>query len=187
MAPAAALTVGEALARFRRANGLGTNESTARSWTCRCGPVTLRLPNFAWRRKAILAHDLHHVLTGYPCTMRGEFQMAAWEFGAGRMPHPGATLFCLPLVAIGFFWSPRRIFLAFMNGRRSRSLHRSAITDDVLGAPLPTMRAALADAACRGARCSDYGRLGLLAAQACAIVLSPIAMVIAAWIALVAG
>jgi hypothetical protein len=100
------LTVAEALAAFRMANAIANDESLQPSWTCRLGPVTLRLPNFRWRRKAILAHDLHHVLTGYPCTMRGECQMAAWEFGAGRMPHWGATMFCFPLVLVGLFWAP---------------------------------------------------------------------------------
>jgi hypothetical protein len=58
-------TVGEALAEFRRANGLSGDETSQPSWTCRLGPVITRLPNFKWRRQAILAHDLHHVFTGY--------------------------------------------------------------------------------------------------------------------------
>jgi len=56
------------------------------------------VPNFSWRRAAIQRHDLHHMLTGYPFTMRGEFQVATWEFAAGRYPHWGATLLLLPLV-----------------------------------------------------------------------------------------
>jgi hypothetical protein len=50
-----------------------------------------------WRRDAITRHDLHHILTGYSCTMTREMQMAAWEFAAGRYRHWAATLFCLPL------------------------------------------------------------------------------------------
>lgn len=125
-------TVREALAEFRRANGLADDEAARDSWTCRLGPLRLRLPNFRWRRAAILAHDLHHLVTGYPCTMRGEFQMAAWEFGAGRMPHWAAAAFCLPLVAIGLAWSPRRIWLAYRRGGGSRSLHGQRLTDRLL-------------------------------------------------------
>jgi ubiquinone biosynthesis protein Coq4 len=135
-------TVGEALTEFRKANGLTACEASP-WWTCRLGPISIRLPNFKWRRKALLAHDLHHVLTGYPCGMYGEFQVAAWEFGAGPMPHWGATLFCLPLVAVGLCLTPRRVLRAFMAGRRSRSLHQSEAIDAVLAPPLSEARANL--------------------------------------------
>jgi hypothetical protein len=135
------LTLGEALAEFRAVNGLAADEATRSSWTCRLGPFGLRLPNFQWRRRAILAHDLHHVLTGYPCTMWGECQMAAWEFGAGPMPHPAAALFCLPLIAVGLLWSPRHIMRAYRAGRRSRTLHRYQGIVGLLTLPVETVRA----------------------------------------------
>jgi hypothetical protein len=133
-------SVGAALRALRRTYGLPDDAGECESWTCRLGRATVRLPNFGWRRKALLAHDLHHVLTGYPCTLRGEFQMAAWEFGAGGMPHWAATAFCLPLVVAGLLWSPRRIWRAFAWGRRSRSLHGSTALADILGMPLDAVR-----------------------------------------------
>jgi hypothetical protein len=93
------------------------------SWPCAIGPLILRFPNFRWRRRAIEAHDLHHLMTGYPMTVRGEFQMAAWEFGAGRYPHWGATLFCGPLILLGLLWSPPAMWRAWRAGRRSQSLY----------------------------------------------------------------
>jgi hypothetical protein len=111
----------EALGRLR-ASGR-SEEAAAPRWTCRVGPLLLTLPNFGWRRRALAAHDLHHLMTGYPMTMRGEFQMAAWELGAGRFAHWGATLMCAPLAAIGFFWSPRRILGAYRRGRAEKSLY----------------------------------------------------------------
>jgi hypothetical protein len=137
--PISPRTVGEALAAFRAANALDPAAVTARTWTCRIGPVRIRLRNFAWRREAILRHDLHHVLTGYPCTMRGECQMATWEFAAGRFPHPAATLFCLPLVLAGLMSSPRATWFAFRRGRRMRSLYRIAVTDATLDLSLATL------------------------------------------------
>ena len=74
-------TVGEALRAFRTANGLCQNEREARLWIVRADLVILPLPNFAWRRRAIDAHDVHHLLTGYPCTCEGEVLIAAWELG----------------------------------------------------------------------------------------------------------
>ena len=118
--PRRALSREEALILLDDGRGTGPDAS---SWTCVIGPLTLRLPNFEWRRRAIRAHDLHHLMTGYPMTMRGEFQMAAWEYGAGRYPHWGATLFCAPLILIGLCWSPRAMWRAWRDGRRSQSLY----------------------------------------------------------------
>jgi hypothetical protein len=108
--------------RLLRAGGSG-DEERASHWRCRVGPVTLSLPNFGWRRRALRAHDLHHLMTGYPMTMRGEFQMAAWELAAGRYPHWGASLMCTPLALAGLFWSPAAMRRAWRAGRRSRSLY----------------------------------------------------------------
>ena len=113
----------ESLKQFRRHHGLEPPHDP--HWLCKLGPFALRLPNFAWRRKAIMAHDMHHILTGYPLTIRGEIQMAAWEWGAGRFPDWRATLFCTPLIALGLVWLPRRTWTAFKNGRRSVSLYRA--------------------------------------------------------------
>jgi hypothetical protein len=117
--PGPRLSRAEALALLRRS---GDDEGPAH-WPCAVGPFTLRFPNFSWRRRALAAHDLHHLMTGYPMTMRGEFQLAAWELGAGRYPHWGATLFCAPLVLAGLIWSPAAIWRAWRSGRRSQSLY----------------------------------------------------------------
>lgn len=101
----------------------GGDGEDAAHWSCAVGPLTLRFPNFAWRRRALAAHDLHHLMTGYPMTMRGEFQLAAWELGAGRYPHWGATSFCAPLILAGLLWSPAAIWRAWRSGRRSQSLY----------------------------------------------------------------
>ncbi len=183
MKAATTLTVRAALAEFRRANGLPADETASASWTCRLGRITLRLPNFAWRRDAILAHDLHYVLTGYPCTLSGECQMAAWEFGAGRMPHWAATLFCLPLVPLGLLWVPRRILLAFLGGRRSHSLHQSKAIDRLLAAPLHAARADIVAATVRRPW-ADGARFAILILHAGSI---PLALVTGIWLALTAS
>lgn len=106
---------------FRAKHGLA--ERTASHWHLRLGPAALRLPNFAWRQAAIDAHDLHHVMTGYPLTMRGEIQLAAWEWGAGRYPDWRATAFCAPLIVMGVMLMPRRTWSAFRRGRTCQSLY----------------------------------------------------------------
>jgi hypothetical protein len=154
------------------------------SWTCRIGPIVLCLPNFGWRRKAIEAHDLHHVLTGYPCTMAGERRMAAWEFGAGRMPHWAASGFCLPLVLAGMFREPRTIFSAFAAGRLSHSLHELPASGALLTAPLAEARAGLARPPAAARPWSDRLRFAELLLRASLLLLAPICAAIGIWLAL---
>jgi hypothetical protein len=66
-------------------------------------------------------------------TMRGEFQMAAWELGAGRYRHWGATLFCSPLLFTGLLWSPLRMIEAYRAGRATSSLYRERAGQAQLG------------------------------------------------------
>ncbi len=104
------------------------------------GGFKVYLPNFRWRRKAIPFHDLHHILTGYEFSPEGEFQMAAWEFAAGRYPSIYATLFCIPLVGMGAFLIPKKQFTAFVRGRRSRTLYHEYDYDETLRRLVGEMR-----------------------------------------------
>ncbi len=136
-------TIGGALAAYRAANAIPQDDAERTSWTCKLGRWTLRLPNFAWRRRAVLAHDLHHLATGYPCSLKGECQIAAWEFAAGPMPHWVASLFCSPLIPLGFIWAPWQTWRAFRDGRRCCSLHGQPLGADVLAAPLASLSLSL--------------------------------------------
>ena len=68
--------------------------------------------------------------------MAGELEIAAWEFGAGRYPHWGATLFCGPLVLFGLAAMPRRTLAAFRYGRRCRSLYSPGTMERIGALPL---------------------------------------------------
>lgn len=171
-------TLGEALQVFRQANGLQPDEAARRSWRCRLGPVRLPLPNFVWRRRAIEAHDLHHVLTGYPCTMCGEAQMAAWEFGAGKMPHWAAALFCLPFIVIGLLCAPQLTFHAFGAGRQSRSLHGMVDPGRWLALPLSDALGELTNAKAAGAAWSNWVGFLLLVVRSSAITMFPLLAVL---------
>lgn len=134
-------TVRDALADYygRMDAPLDGNAALASRWAPLARwPITL--PNFAWRRRALPVHDLHHVLLGYPCTPSGEFEMAAWEFAAGRFRHAGATAFCLPLVGLGALVHPHRSFAAFVRGRAGRSLYSVGLTPEMLASPVEDLR-----------------------------------------------
>jgi hypothetical protein len=110
------------LEHYRRQHGLEAPDAS--HWICRIGPLRLRLPNFSWRRQAIDAHDRHHMITGYPLSMAGEIQTAAWEWGAGRYPDWRATLMCGSPVLLGAIVMPRRTLAAYRYGCRCESFHR---------------------------------------------------------------
>lgn len=121
----ASMTLREARSAFYRREGFpsdgGVDEHRWSPFACR--DLKVYLPNFKWRRRALPVHDLHHVITGYRFTPCGEFEMAAWEFAAGRYPHVLSTFFCLPLVSMGAVVIPKRTFAAFVRGRRSKTLY----------------------------------------------------------------
>jgi ubiquinone biosynthesis protein Coq4 len=134
-------TAAEALAAYYAANGIEADPARAATWICKVGLASVEFQNWKWRRDAITRHDLHHILTGYPCTMTGEMQMAAWEFAAGRYRHWAATLFCLPLALMGVIFAPRKTALAFRAGLISTSLYGSELD---LNKPLTELRAEIA-------------------------------------------
>jgi hypothetical protein len=128
------LVVREAIRLHYHGSGLPSDGGrSAGDWALmNLGPVRIRFSNFAWRQRALACHDLHHLLTGYPCTVAGELQIAAWEFAAGRFPNVFSTLFCLPLVGIGALAMPTRSFAAFVRGRRSLTLYAMPWTAELL-------------------------------------------------------
>jgi len=134
----------DALDGFASRNDLSPARVDDTHWYPGRGLLHVRLPNFAWRRRALPHHDAHHLLTGYPCTPSGEMQMAAWEFAAGRYPHAAATAFCLPLVGFGALLLPRRTFAAFVRGRRNRSLYATPFDDRLLDTRIDALQAQFA-------------------------------------------
>lgn len=136
----------------------------------------LTLPNFAWRRVALPVHDLHHVLLGYPCTPVGEFEMAAWEFAAGRFRHVGATAFCLPLVGLGALIQPRRSFAAFTRGCAGRSLYATGLTPELLASPVEDARRIVLPASARAPSWRDRIAYAAWVAAALAWIALPIAV-----------
>lgn len=133
-------TVRQALEQHYRRVGLPGDGGIGRRRWAPLPMAWLKLPNFAWRQQALPVHDVHHVLLGYPCTPRGEFEMAAWEFAAGRFRHPLATAFCLPLMGLGAVAQPRRSFAAFARGRASQTLYAGGLTPALLDSPLESLR-----------------------------------------------
>lgn len=44
---------------------------------------SIYIPNFEARKKVVLKHDIHHLVTGYTGVMKGETEISAWELSTG--------------------------------------------------------------------------------------------------------
>jgi hypothetical protein len=118
------MTMRTARDRYFEVNGFGPNGGYDDAWVdFKIGPVPLPFPNTPSRVAAVKFHDLHHVLTEYETDPRGEFEISAWEIGAGCSTYVAAWTLNMGGLAAGLFSSPRRTFTAFVRGRRSRTLY----------------------------------------------------------------
>lgn len=135
------LTVGQAMQRLGLdADPFVSAANAGQWWSFEVFGLKVSCYNFAWRRRALAFHDLHHVVTNYPCTMQGEMQVATWEFAAGSYPNLFAKLFCLPLVALGAVYIPSKILAAYQSGRRSKSLFSCDLDSKVTTMPVAALR-----------------------------------------------
>jgi len=106
----------------------------------RAGPIPIWFPNTVARVKAVRFHDLHHVLTEYPTTWRGEAEIGAWEVATGCAAHYQGWLLNLLSFAIGLVINPRGVYRAFMRGRRSRNLYHTPFSDELLARKVGDVR-----------------------------------------------
>jgi hypothetical protein len=137
------MTLREARAEYFAANGLPPDGGYHDRWVrIQIGPIPFAYPNTEGRRRVTLAHDLHHVLTGYRTDIRGEAELAAWEIGAGCRDRAGLQLE-LRVLGFGLLRWPREVYRAFLRGRRSRNLLGTRCDDAFVARPVETVRAEL--------------------------------------------
>lgn len=127
------LTLGEARARLFALGGLGEGGGYEDAWVkLRFWRIPFAFPNTAGRRRAVRFHDLHHVLTEYPTTWRGEFEIAAWEVAGGVRRYWVGWLLDLLGFACGLVVYPRAVYRAFVRGRHSRNLYGEEWDESIL-------------------------------------------------------
>lgn len=127
------LTLGEARARLFALGGLGDDGGYEDAWVVlKFWRVPLAFPNTEGRRRAVRFHDLHHVLTEYPTTWRGEFEIAAWEVAGGVRRYWVGWLLDLLGFACGLVLFPRAVYRAFVRGRHSTNLYGDEWDESIL-------------------------------------------------------
>ena len=104
--------------------------------------VYFYVPNFDERRKAVLWHDIHHMLTGYSAaTFSGECEISAWEIGSGCKKYWAAFLIDTSGIVLGCYISPRKILQAYARGRRTKNLYHDLFpVEKVLNTPVSDLR-----------------------------------------------
>lgn len=175
----ASMTLREARAVFYRREGFSSDGgASGHRWSpFACRDLKVYLPNFQWRRRALPVHDLHHVITGYRFSPCGEFEMAAWEFAAGRYPNVLSTLFCLPLVSMGAAVIPKRTFAAFVRGRRSKTLYDERNLDTLLDKAVRDAQRKCLPAGAVSADYRDWGAFVVLVTASALVISSPFLLV----------
>lgn len=104
------------------------------------GCLRYRVPNTPARAAVLPAHDLHHVLTGYPATWQGEALVSAWELAAGPGRPSYAWVIALWGLFTGLLGLPAQTFRAFLRGRGARSYFAQAPGPLELSRPLLRVR-----------------------------------------------
>ena len=128
------LTLGEARTRYFELNNFGADGGYDERWIkVKVWRIPIWLPNTAGRVRAVKLHDLHHVLTEYPTTWRGEAEISSWEIGAGGLGKYYAGWWLdIMNIAQGLVVNPGGVYRGFMRGRQSSNLYATEFDDEIL-------------------------------------------------------
>ena len=142
----------DARARYFEENGFGDGGYDDRFVVLRAAGVpVLIFPNTKQRVRSVRFHDLHHVLTGYDTSWRGEGEIAAWELASGCRDHAAAWVLNAGAFLVALFIAPRALWRALGSGRRSRNLYDRVWDEALLERSVGTVRSELGLDPARGA------------------------------------
>ncbi|HTA62518.1 MAG TPA: hypothetical protein VK835_08680 [Bacteroidia bacterium] len=100
-------------------------------------------PNFDARRKAVIKHDIHHLLTEYETTVAGESEISAWEVASGCKSYWAAFLIDVSGAMLGILFNFLGVLKAFARGRRTKNLYYNKFTtEQALDMKISELRAA---------------------------------------------
>jgi hypothetical protein len=92
--------------------------------------IILYFPNFPARKKVVLKHDIHHLVTGYPSNYTGETEIGAWEIGSGCTNYWVAWTLNMSAMMTGIVFNLRKVVQAFARGRRTKNLYHHILSND---------------------------------------------------------
>jgi hypothetical protein len=184
MAIEAAQTLREAAAiQLKDIKDAGVDADADARWVwIKIGPIPFAYPNTKGRKRLVQAHDLHHLLTGYPTDLVGEAELGAWELGTGIRDRSAVRY---EIRVLGFMLPrfPGRLRTAFVRGRHCKHLLGRNLDDATLARTVADLRRELGlDRPVPEATAEDLREWRCWAAKATAVVWGPIVpMAAIAW------
>jgi hypothetical protein len=138
-------TVRAAREHYFSTNGFAADGGYTQRWVkLSAGPLSFYIYNSQARVRAVRYHDIHHVLTEYATTWRGEAEIAAWELASGCGRHIAAWFLNLSAMAIGVLLWPADVWRAWRRGLQSGNLYSEAFDDALLDTHVGSLRRRLA-------------------------------------------
>jgi len=184
------LSLADARRLYFAENGFGVSGGYDDAWVdFKLGPIPFPFPNTAQRVRAVKFHDLHHLVTGYETSFVGELEISGWEIGSGCRDMMAAWYLNLGGMGFGALIAPRRVWRAFLLGRRTNNLYGEPFGEALLATTVGAARKKLAfdsPAASAPATVTDAMLwavatfFGLLLGLASFVLLAPLAA-LAAW------
>ena len=124
----------EVLTKFYSDNNLGANGGLAspyvkielNSW------FHFYFPNFDARRKAVLKHDVHHILTEYKTDLSEESEISAWEIASGCKSYWAAFLIDTSGLMMGIPLNLWGTVKAFSRGRKTKNLYDNRFSEELM-------------------------------------------------------
>lgn len=134
--------VKEAMQNYFKAHNLGEDGGLNKTWAkIKVGKIYLPLLNIPARRKALVFHDIHHIVTGFAGDWKGEVSISAWEISSGCGKYWVAWVLDFSGMAIGLLLYPTAVFNAFILGRRTKNLYSNTIPHETaLGMKIEDLR-----------------------------------------------
>ncbi len=179
--PSGGERIGTVLGEHLQAHGLPRDSGVAQRWVrVRFVGIPIVFPNFDARRRVLVLHDVHHLLTGYPTTWRGEAEIGAFEIATGCGDLWAAWMFNLGGFLFGLAIAPVATWRAFVRGCHCTNCYGEP-EHAVLAQTVAAAKARLGlDRPPPRARARDAARFVSWAGIALAAALAPLAAAVAA-------
>lgn len=121
-------TINKSLELYFIKENLGKDGGLNEAWgRIKIWKFYIPIPNTEARRKALVFHDIHHIVTGYDGDWRGEVSIGAWEIASGCGAYYVAWYLNLGAMGVGLFMYPKSMFNAFIRGMRTYNLYHHTI------------------------------------------------------------
>ena len=128
------ITVKEALPVFYKDYHLapdgGVNHSSVKIELMK--GVCMYIPNVDARKKVVLKHDIHHLVTGYTGLLKGETEISAWELSTGCTSNWAAFTINTYGMMLGVPFNLPGLWRAWLRGKNTRNLYHEKYRDEQL-------------------------------------------------------